>query len=67
LIHACEDSKTENTPAMENITKKTLPAAMKDIIFSANGIGCMKIKYWVYSYVNKALHYISVAISGPVL
>jgi hypothetical protein len=58
LIHVCEDSKAENTSAVENIIKKMLPAAMKDIIYSANGIGCMKIKYWVYSYMNKspALH-----------
>lgn len=54
MIHACEDSKAENTPAVENITKKMLPTAMKDIIFSANTIWCMKIKYFVYSYVYKS-------------
>jgi hypothetical protein len=39
LIHACEDSKAENTPAMENITKETLPAAMKDKFFLPTGFG----------------------------
>lgn len=43
MVHACEDLKAESTSAMEHITKKTLPAIMKDVnIFLPMGLGTQR-------------------------